>query len=115
MSVVRISPGVVASLLRACGGGAIPCTASSWLMRDRLSVRSSFISTNCPDRILSTIFFGIGSAAGDNTSPGGDGQPDTVIPNWGPITRGDGNVSLVLVPAHDTATSWVGDQKTGPV
>ena len=76
-------------------------------MRDKLSVTSSFISTNCPDLILSTIFFGIGSAAGDNTSPGGDEEPDTFIPNWGPvITMGDGNVSLVLVPAHDTAASW---------
>ena len=84
-------------------------------MRDRLSVRNSFISTNYPDRILSTIFLGIGSAAGDNTSPGGDGEPDTVILNWGPITRGDGNVSLVLVPAHGTAACWVGDEKTGPV
>ena len=95
--------------------GAIPCTASSWLMRNRLSVRSSFISTNCPDRILSTIFLGIGSAAGDKTSPGGDGEPNTVMPNWGPITRWDGNVSLVLVSANDTAVSWVGDEKTGPV
>ena len=84
-------------------------------MRDRLSVRSSFISTNCRDRILSNIFLGIGSAAGDNTSPGRDGGPDAVMPNWGPVTRGGGNVSLVLVPAHDTAASWVGDEKTGPV
>ena len=34
-----------------------------------LSASSSFISTNCPDRILSTGFLGMTSEAGDNSSP----------------------------------------------
>ena len=40
-----------------------------------LSANNSLISTNWPDLVLSTIFWGKGSAAGDSTSPVGAPGP----------------------------------------
>ena len=54
--------------------GDKPCTVSSWLMSDMLSVSSSFISTKLPAWILSTSFLGKGAAAGDNAMEGSGGS-----------------------------------------
>ena len=49
-----------------------PWIASSCCNRVILSVRNSFISTNCPEQVFSTKFPGNGFAAGVSERPAGD-------------------------------------------
>ena len=50
-------------------GGKGACKVSSCVRREMLSASISFMSTNFPERILSTNFLGSTSPAGDSNRP----------------------------------------------
>jgi len=67
-----------------------PKISKSW-RRETLSVSKSLISTNWPERTLSTTFYGNGAVAGDKLKP----DPPIGAETWWALRRFE-----VLVAAH---------------